>query len=129
MKKTQSQKNYVTERKAVAQLVMDVLTAKISVREALLKFPKNCKDDCISVAWHALMHYEADEDISGVDNTFHDVQVDFLEGLYHILSQGHDLPPELLNGYNEYHRGVDTSQCTGSEYFWHEMKKNISIQD
>ena len=127
--KTQRKSDFIRERKLVAKLIMYVLVEKLCVREALLKFPKNCDDKCISVAWHALMHFEADEDISVRDKLFKDVQVDFLEGLYNILSQGHDLPEELIDGYNIYHSGVDTCQCSGSEYFWHIMKKNISIQD
>lgn len=122
-------KNYSTERKLVAQIIMDVLVEKISVREGLLKFPKNCQDECVSVAWHALLHFEADEDLSNADSVYKSVQIDFLEGLYHILIEGKGLPDNLIKGYNKYHKGVNTSQYSGREYFWHEMKKNISIQD
>ena len=74
------------------------------------------------------MHFEADEDISSKDTNFKEVQVDFLEGLYNILVEGRDLPDNLIQGYNKYHKGVDTCQCSGKEYFWHEMKKNINLQ-
>jgi len=129
IKKTLNKRDYTQERKQVAEIIMDVLVGKLTVREGLLKFPKNCDDECLSVAWHALVHFEADEDIARADDVFRDVQVDFLEGLYNILIEGHDLPENLIAGYNRYHKGVDTCQCSGREYFWHEMKKNISIQD
>ena len=127
--KANTKKDYTLERKQVAEIIMDVLVGKITVREGILRFPKNCEDDCLSVAWHALVHFEADEDIAAKDDVFRDVQVDFLEGLYNILVEGHDLPKNLIAGYNKYHSGVDTCQCSGREYFWHEMKKNIVIQD
>lgn len=122
-------KDFTKDRKLVAEIIMDVLVGKISVREGILKFPKNCSDEGVDVAWHALVHFEADEDIARVDDVFRDVQIDFLEGLYNILIEGHELPKNLIAGYNKYHKGVDTCQCSGREYFWHEMKKNISIQD
>lgn len=127
--KTQGKKNnYTTERKLVANIIMDVLVGKLCVREALLNFPKDCEDVCCAVAWHALLHFEADEDIARKDEVFRDVQVDFLEGLYNILVEGGDLPENLISGYNKYHKGVDTCQCSPKEYFWHEMKKNISLE-
>lgn len=129
IKKPVAKPDYTKERKQVAEIIMDVLVGKISVREGILKFPKNCQDKCLEVAWHALVHFEADEDIAGADDVFRDVQVDFLEGLYNILIEGHDLPENLIAGYNKYHKGVDTCQCSGKEYFWHEMKKNLVIQD
>ena len=119
-------RDYTKERKFVADIIMDVLVGKLCVREALLKFPKDCDDVCCSVAWHAILHFEADEDISSKDDVFRDVQVDFLEGLCNILIAGGDLPEKLIDGYNKYHKGVDTCQCSSKEYFWHEMKKNIS---
>lgn len=128
-KETSPRKNYIAERKAVSALIMDVLVGKLCVREALLKFPKNCEDKAIAVAWHALVHFEADEDIAKADVLFKDIQVDFLEGLYNILSQGHDLPENLIRGYNKYHNNVDTVNSAGREYFWHEMKKNLNIYD
>ncbi len=122
-------KDFCKERKLVANLIMDVLVGRLSVRDALLKFPKNCTDKAISVAWHALVHFEADEDIAKADVLFKDIQVDFLEGLHNILSQGHDLPENLIRGYNKYHSNVDTVNSSGRESFWHEMKKNLNIYD
>lgn len=119
--------DYTKERKIVADIIADVLVGNLCVREALLKFPKDCDDVCCAVAWHAVLHFEADEDIAAKDDVFRDVQVDFLEGLYKILSTGGELPEKLLDGYNKYHKGVDTCQCSSKEYFWHEMKRNISL--
>ena len=127
--KNNKSNDYTQSRKQVAALIMDVLVGRLCVREALLKFPKNCEDKAISVAWHALVHYEADEDLAKKDILFKDIQVDFLEGLCNILSQGHDLPENLIRGYNKYHNNVDTVNSTGKEYFWHEMRKNLNIYD
>ena len=121
--------DYSKERKLVAELIMDVLVNKSNVKDALLKFPKNCEDEAVAVAWHALMHFEADEEISSKDLLFRDVQVDFLEGLYNILIEGYNLPDNLIKGYNKYHSNVDTTHSVGKDYFWHEMKKNLNIQE
>ncbi len=129
VEKSLEKRDYTAERKFVAQIIMDVLSGKLTVREGILKFPKDCNDNCLDVAWHALVHFEADEDISSADDVFKGVQIDFLKGLYNILIEGHELPPNLIAGYNKYHKGVDTCQCSSKKYFWHEMKKNISIQD
>lgn len=121
--------DWTNERKAVADLIMSVLLGKLCVREALLKFPKNCNDKSVEVAWHALMHFEADEDISKNDNVFLSVQIDLLEDIHNILVEGNELPANLIAGYNKYHKGVDTTRMEGREYFWHEMRKNLNIQE
>lgn len=121
--------DFTKERKQVATLIMDVLVGKICVREALLRFPKNCEDKAVAVAWHALVHFEADEDIVKSDRLFKDVQVDFLEGLYNILIEGHDLPENLLKGYNKYHNHIDTAYSPRKADFWHEIKKNLNIYE
>ena len=46
----------------ISQLILDVLTSKITVNEALSKFPKTNNDINIKCAFDALMHYEADEE-------------------------------------------------------------------
>ena len=57
-------KNYTEQRKFVSKLYLAVLTHRISVREALIKFPQDCEDTTIAAAWYALCHYESDEEIS-----------------------------------------------------------------
>ena len=119
----------MSDRRICARLIKEVLAGRRITREALKLFPKSSDDKSVIAAYHALIHYEADEDLAKKDILFKDIQVDFLEGLCNILSQGHDLPENLIRGYNKYHNNVDTVNSTGREYFWHEMKKNLNIYD
>ena len=56
-----TQKDFKNERGMVSRLILNVLCGYSSVKDALLKFPKNIDDASIIAAWHALSHYEADE--------------------------------------------------------------------
>ena len=47
----------------VSDLIFDVLTDKITVLEALSRFPKDNNDINIKCAFDALAHREADEDM------------------------------------------------------------------
>ncbi len=122
-------RDFADERKLAAEAVFSVMTEKLTVREALLSFPKNCDDPSVGAAWHALLHFEADEDISRFDDAFKTLQIEFLEEVHNILAAGRELPQNLIVGYNKYHDGVDTTQIEGREYFWHEMRKNINLND
>ena len=62
MRKNNSIKDYSEQRKFVSKLYIAVLTHRLSVREALTKFPQDCEDSTITAAWYALCHYEADEE-------------------------------------------------------------------
>ena len=50
------------ERRYVSRLIISVLTEQRCVREAIKLFP-DVKDTNIECAYHALLHYEADEEI------------------------------------------------------------------
>ena len=52
----------IKNRKYVARLVYAVLTERKTAREAILLFPET-KDKSIECAYHALVHFEADEDL------------------------------------------------------------------
>lgn len=120
-------KDYSFERKFVADLIMQVLTAKLCVREALLKFPKNADDISLKIAWHALVHFEADEDISNRDYNYKSVQVDFLEMIYNGLKEGEELPQNLITDYNIYYKDVAISKKSGLRGIWEKLTRNINI--
>ena len=80
--------NNPEERKKVAQLIRDVLIGKVCVREAINKFPHNNEDESIQASYHALVHYEADEDLRKRDLLYKEEQDSYLMMIAEILDSG-----------------------------------------
>ena len=79
---------------------------KISVRDALLKFPQTTEDKSIIAAWHALSHYEAYEDLRNKDIYYKNEQDNFLEFIAFSLKDNKDLPVNIVNAYNLYYKDM-----------------------
>lgn len=95
--------DYTQHRKSVANMFIGVLTQNIPVRDALANFPKDCEDPTIIAAWHALCHLEADEDIRAKDEMYKQEQDEYLEYVAHTLSQGEELPENIIKAYIPYY--------------------------
>lgn len=86
----------IQDRIAVARLLKLVRIGQLCVREALLKYPKDTEDESLIAAYHALIHYEADEDLRNKDSLYKEEQDDYIEFLSYTLERGEDLP-EILS--------------------------------
>ena len=64
------------DRVFVSKLLRAVRIGTCSVREALLQFPKDTTDDSLVAVYHALIHYEADEDLRLRDALYKEEQDD-----------------------------------------------------
>ena len=95
------------ERQKVSELIRFVLTGRICVREAINSFPKNSQDESIQASYHALVHYEADEDLRNRDLLYKEEQNDYLLMLAEILEKGEDLPFNIINSYKEYYKSAN----------------------
>lgn len=93
----------MSERKFVASLIRNVLIGEICVREAILKFPRDTEDKSIHAAYHALVHYEADEDLRNRDNLYKEEQNDYLEFISYVLEKDEDLPQNIIKNYEKYY--------------------------
>ena len=93
------------DRKFVGRLIYAVLTERKNVREAIKLFPDS-KDRNIECAYHALVHYEADEDMRYKDIEYREAQDDYLEFLAQTLSEGKDLPKNIIEEYKPYYKGT-----------------------
>lgn len=91
------------DRAYVASLIRQVLISRVCVREAILNFPRDTEDKSIHAAYHALVHYEADEDLRARDELYREEQDDYLEMISQILERGEDLPENIINNYNKYY--------------------------
>lgn len=105
MQKSQSV-DYTQVRKRISRLFIGILTKRISVRDALTSFPKDCEDKTLIAAWHALCHYEADEELRAKDEMYKEEQDEYIGYIANILSKGEELPLNIINEYLPYHENA-----------------------
>ena len=91
------------DKEFVARLIVSVLTGRISVREALLNYPKGTNDKNLMAAYHALVHYEADEDQRAADFAFKEEQDEYLNMIAELLAADKDLPKNIIKSYEDYY--------------------------
>ena len=90
-------------REEAARLIYRVITGRMSVKDALRCFPEDGGDATVAVSWHALCHYEADEDIRFRDEVYRKEQDEYMEYLVQTLSAGAPLPENIIDSYKPYH--------------------------
>ncbi len=118
--------NNSDNRKFVGRLIFEVLTERKNVREAIKLFPDS-KDKNIECAYHALVHYSADEEMRYKDIEYREAQDDYLEFLAQTLSEGKPLPKNIIDEYKPYYKGVSRVWTDGWQGFWDEFKRFINI--
>ncbi len=107
----------ITARKLVGILLYDIISNKITPFDAVQKFPRDINDTSIKIAWHAIIHFDSDEDIRKNDNLYSQEQIKYLEGIGKILLQGEPLPENILNEYeNIYEETVLPKRASVKEY-------------
>lgn len=116
------------DRQFVAGLLKLVRLGQLSVREAMLKYPKDTKDESLIASYHALIHYEADEDIRARDILFREEQDDYLEFIYTTLEKGEDLPQNIIDSYKEFYESAPILHEKNVKGFWKSFWKNLNIK-
>ena len=115
--------DYSKERKRVSKLFFAVLTKRMPVRDALVKFPKECEDKTIIAAWHALCHLEADEDIRLKDIMYKEEQDEYIEFIAYTLEKGEELPSNIITSYIPYHNEALIPAGKGIKAIINKLKK------
>ena len=113
-------------KKFVGRLIYAVLTERKSVREAIKLFP-DTKDPNIECAYHALVHFSADEEMRYRDIEYKEAQDEYLEFLAQTLCDGKNLPKNIIEEYKPYYKGVSRVWADGWQGFWDEFKRFINI--
>jgi len=90
-------------KKLLSELIIDILSEKISVEEAVKRFPRGIKDESINCAIHALLHYEADEDYRKYHPDYLEEQREYLEYIANLFRQGEDFPVNIIEEYKKYY--------------------------
>lgn len=121
--------DFKTEREYVAKLLRLVRLGDLSVREAMLKYPKDTKDESLIAAYHALIHYEADEDLRARDELYKEEQDDYIEFLAYTLSKNEDLPKNIIENYKNFYETAPILHEKNIKGFFKGFWKNINIKD
>lgn len=120
-------KNIQSARRYVGNLIINVLTDRIIVREALKLFPRDVKDASIKCAYHALVHREADEDIRRRDLLYKDEQDSYLEQVAQTLKQGLELPKNIIKNYNTYYRDIEINHSNEFKIWLKRICKFLNV--
>ena len=118
----------MTDREKVAEIIRHVLISQLTVREAILGFPHDTKDKSIQAAYHALVHYEADEDLRARDEAYRDEQDDYLEYISQTLERNEDLPNNIIKNYETYYQTANLVHDNSPKGFWHGFFKFLNIK-
>lgn len=96
---------------------------KLPVREALVRFPKNCEDKTLIASWHALCHLEADEDLRKQDAMYKQEQDEYIEFIAHTLQRGEELPENIISSYLPYHANALMPATNNIKGIIYQLKK------
>ena len=115
------------DREYVSRLIINVLTDKICIREAILHFPENKSDKSIKAAYHALVHREADEDLRRRDLFYKEEQDEYLEFIADTLAKGEDLPSNILKNYDKYYSDISLKDKAGVKGLKEAINRYLNI--
>lgn len=119
--------DYTKDRQYVGNIIINVLTERITVKKALLLFPKDSEDPSIQAAWHALCHYEADEEIAASDKLYQQEQLEYLEFIAFEFKDGKELPKNIIESYKQYHKEALIPHNNGMRGVFKKLFKSINI--
>ncbi len=118
---------YIKDRKKVSGLILNVLTGKMSVLDALKEYPKNLTDPTLNTVFHALVHFEADEDLRNKDSLYKEEQDNYLEEIANILAKGDSLPFNIIDEYDKYHKESLIYPEMDKKTVFERLKKMINL--
>lgn len=113
-------------RRLCARLINDVLSGKRITREALLRFPKGDHDKSVIAAYHALIYYEADEDLRKRDDEYREEQDLYLKSIADILISGKQLPVNIINNYEQFYPGTVLPEKKGFKGWFKSLLRFIT---
>lgn len=113
----------------VSKLIKQVLVGKITVAVALKNFPNNyVVDETLDIAFHALVHYEADEDLRRRDALYREEQDEYLHYLAEVLEHGEDVAVNIIGEYKKYYSEAPIYKDINDKYKFSKLFKFINIK-
>ena len=119
----------LNDRKLASELLRYVRIGQISVREAMLRYPKDTQDESLIAAYHALIHYEADEDIRARDNLYRQEKEDYIEFIAHILEMGESLPQNIIDNYKQFYDYAPIMHKKNLFGFFKSFWKSLNVKE
>ncbi len=119
----------LNDRKLASELLRFVRIGQLSVREAMLRYPKDTQDESLIAAYHALIHYEADEDIRARDNLYRKEQDDYIEFIAHLLEMGESLPQNIIDNYKQYYDYAPIMHKKNLFGFFKSFWKSLNVKE
>lgn len=95
--------DFKENRAFVAVLIRKVLIGALTVGEAVRNFTFDTGDKSLEAAYHALVHYEADEDLRRRDLMYREEQDEYMEMIAYTLDKGDSLPDNIIRNYEKYY--------------------------
>ena len=117
----------IENRKRVAELVRKVRLGLLPVKDALLMFPDVTDDKSIMASYHALVHYEADEDLRLRDELYREEQDDYLEFISYTMDRGEDLPKNIIKSYEMYYKSANIPHSKDTKGFLESFFRFLNI--
>ena len=117
------------DRAVVAKLLNDVLLGRLCVRDAMLNYPRDIEDESLIAAYHALIHYEADEDLRRRDILYKEEQDEYLAFISETLKNGEDLPKNIIDNYKSFYKYAPLLHKKGFLGFIKSFWKNLNVRD
>ncbi len=113
----------------VSKLIKQVLTGKISVSAALKAYPNNyAVDETLDTVFHALIHYEADEDLRRRDLLYREEQDEYLYYLAEVLERGEDVAINIISEYKKYYSEAPIYKDVNDKYKFSKLFKFINLK-
>ncbi len=116
-------------RKLVSELIRKVLVGELTVREALPMFPSDTNDKSVEAAFHALVHYEADEDLRKRDFMYREEQDDYLTLVFQTLEKGEPLPDNIIRNYEKYYDKADIPMSNDFKSNLHRFWRYLNFKE
>ena len=115
------------DRYEAAKLLRAVRIGELSVQQAMMRYPKDTEDESLIAAYHALIHYEADEDLRNRDLLYKEEQDDYIEFLSYTLEKGEDLPQNVIINYKRYYESAPILHKDNLQGFFKSFWKTLNL--
>ncbi len=115
------------DRYEAAKLLRAVRIGELSVQQAMMRYPKDTEDESLIAAYHALIHYEADEDLRNRDLLYKEEQDDYIEFLSYTLEKGEDLPQNVIINYKRYYESAPILHKDNPQGFFKSFWKTLNL--
>jgi hypothetical protein len=117
----------IRARKFVGKLLRAALIGRLTPSDAASRFPKDVEDKSITAAFHALMHFEADEDLRKQDLLYAQEQDEYIETISDMLMAGKPMPQNIVDEYEAFYPTSPLYRSENRENFFKRVLRLINM--